>query len=191
MPMNWNTDTDAKVSLIYGNSHLPTDILHNKAPAGYPDATSLRGRQAEYSRTGGVYGTGYVFYPTIFPSHFVESSLKQQWLGCTPCAIDNRIVRLRRQVEGLSGTPVAGHTPRKAKRKDAQSEPKTPTKKGKATDSTQDSEWPEVDVQVLVVKLEAKKEANKEDKKERVQNQDAWMPQGIKLEKVVDLVDME
>ena len=127
----------------------------------------------------------------ISPTHFVESSIKQKWLGCTPCAIDNRIVRLRRQVEGLPGTPGTGHTPQKAKRKDAQSEPKTPTKKGKVTGSTQDSEWPEVSVQVPVVQLEVKKEVKKEDKKERVQSEDAWMPQGIKLEKVVDLVDME
>lgn len=108
-------------------------------------------------------------------------------VGCTPSAIDNRIVRIRRQVEGLPGTPETGRTPQKAKRKDAQSEPKTPTKKGKVIDSMVDSEWPEVAVEVPVVKMEVKKEV----KQESAQDGDAADMGGFKLEEVVDLSDKE
>ncbi|PKY03413.1 hypothetical protein P168DRAFT_283156 [Aspergillus campestris IBT 28561] len=106
---------------------------------------------------------------------------------CTPSAIENRIVRLRRQVEGLPETPEAGRTPQKTKRKDAHSEPKTPTKKGKATDLMQDSEWPEVSVEVPVVKMEVKKEV----KQEPGHNGDAAVPEDFKLEEVVTFVDVE
>lgn len=125
--------------------------------------------------------------PTILFSLFVEYSFKQRWIGCTPSAIGNRIVRLRRQVEGLPRTPEAERTPQKAKRKNANSEPMTPTKKGMVTDSALDAEWPEVSVEIPIVKMEVKKEV----KQEPVQDGGFAVRQGFELEEVVDWVDMK
>ncbi|PLN83895.1 hypothetical protein BDW42DRAFT_191886 [Aspergillus taichungensis] len=146
MPMNWNSDTDAK--LLVG-------ILMQLRSAGVKVNTQEL---------------------AVFMGQ-----------GCMPCAIDNRIVRLRRQVEGLPGIPEAGRTPQKAKRKDIQSEPKTPTKKRKVTELMHDAECPEVSVEVPVVKLEVKKEV----KKEPVQNGNVGVPEGFKLEEIVDLAYMK
>ncbi|PLB47485.1 hypothetical protein P170DRAFT_476170 [Aspergillus steynii IBT 23096] len=113
MPMVWNADADAKVA--------PLSFLTSRC-----DLTQTINKQ--------------LFLGVLAQFKPLRSKLDYEALAaymgpdCTHCAIENRLVRLRRQVDSISlsssttpkTTPSA--TPRKRK---AAAPPKTPTKKGK------------------------------------------------------------
>ncbi|KAA8650974.1 hypothetical protein EYZ11_011064 [Aspergillus tanneri] len=86
-----------------------------------------------------------------------------QYMGsdCTACAVQNRVVRLRRMVESAdsSTTPTSTPSSTPRKRKGAAA-PKTPTKKSKVVENTAD----ESDNEKILLKAMIKKEIDGDSK---------------------------
>ncbi|KAI9036117.1 uncharacterized protein KD926_002258 [Aspergillus affinis] len=138
MPMTWNADSDAKVT--------PPPIV-------FEVLTDVESKIIQL-----FLGVLAQFKPLKMKLDY-EALAKYMGSDCTPCAIENRLVRLRRQMESVdfSTTPktTPSSTPRKRK---AASTPKTPTKKntgtGKGKAAEEDGSDTEVDE--LPLKIEIK-----------------------------------
>lgn len=155
--MVWNADADAKVinSPSLAQSHCLTMVqLFQGVLAQFKPLRS----KLDYEALAAYMGPGMSSTVDSVPGLLQELT----GIGCTPCAIENRLVRLRRQVESVSfdsSTPKAtpSSTPRKRK---PVATPSTPGKKakGKAKQTVPEEDDSETEMEEEPMKIEIKDE---------------------------------